>query len=201
MRIFLPCLLVLWGLDPLAAGELDAQREKPALKAEERKVFGIAERELLENCFYLEYPLSYQVDRKGGILPASMLPHADEIKEGDLHSLILRDPSGGLEVRASSYGFIRDSYSERGIKSPREVIMIDYVRDSMAVTITERDGMEVFRIHHEKGMDVIYLRKDAEWGQCFQSLRFLLKDKEKYGDFGKEIEGMIGSFVPSFARK
>lgn len=198
----LSCLIALFVGQSAFGAEV-----KPGAKVNEmeRKVFGIEERELFANCFYLEYPLTYQVDHKGGIVPPSMRDRAgaDKVEEGDLHTLILRDPSGVLEVRASSYGFIGDTGTkERGIKSPREVVLMDYVQNAATVTISEKGEMEMIRMNHGKVITVLFVEKDPEWNtNCLQSLSFILKDEEQYGNFEEEIERMISSFVPGFARK
>lgn len=162
--------------------------------------FGDDEADVIANCFYFEYPAAFKVDPRSGI--GRPVHERLPIEEGNLHALLLQDPSGALQVRASTHGYLyEDSYRERGIKSPRDVVLMDYIGNSSNVVIVERKGVEIIRVKTANSLRVFFLRKPPQWGLCFQTLTFSFGNDEAYDKFEDSIEKMIESFVPVFARK
>lgn len=162
-------------------------------KGEDRKRFA--------NCFIVSYPNSFIVDPASGITPSltfGVLP----IPEENLHTLVLHDGNKSLEVRASSYGFLTEEfYTSRGFKSPREVILTDFFRNALTTRISHMQDFDLFYSETDSEAIAVFLDRDAQWGSCYQSLKFSFRSDTTLKNHAKIIQRIIASFIPSFARE
>lgn len=178
------------------------QKERPQEEWGNWVTFGEKEdRERFANCFLISYPDSLIVDPASGVTPK---PFAKDVKipEENLHSLVLHDDKNSLEIRAATYGFLtREFYVPRGFKSPREVILTDYFGNALKMKITSTQDYDLFYSESENKVVALYLNRNADWGQCFQTLTFSFHKGATLEEHKKLVGAIIEKFVPCFARQ
>lgn len=132
----------------------------------------------------IDYPSSFTMDPKS---------HKGEAKWWAKFD----DPNSGLSIEVDSFGYVSERLrEEEGYKSPEEFIEKEIIgKDAKK---TEQNGYYRFVSTRSKEVLVIYLQKAAEWGRCYQSLRFTFP-KGEYSIHMKVIDSVIKSAVPSFA--
>jgi len=167
--------------------------------------FGVTEKDRYAACFKMSYPADYKVDLRGGIMPDSV-KRDDNVKipEGWLHSLVLRNKDDSLEVCASKFSYIDpEKVIERGFKTPKEVVLVDFFRSSPDMQIVGKDKFEIISemLDEELELRVIFVTKEARFGfYCFQSLQFTSLDKSPLSEKMDEIQLIIDNFTPVFGR-
>jgi len=133
-----------------------------------------------------DYPASFTMDPKS---------HEGEAKWWAR----LVAPDRLLSIEASSFGYCPESLKdEEGYKSPEDYLLRAELKGFPQKT--SDDGYDRFIRVDSASVTVVFLKQNADWGRCYQELRFSFPDGS-YEMWRPAIMRVIESAEPAYAAK